>query len=404
MSDGHIEAIIAHELAHARRFDNASAALHTLVEAAFWFYPLVWWMERRMIEERELACDEIVIGLGGSPDAYAEALLKTCRFCVGSPLPCTSGVTGADLKKRVVGIMTARGLMRMTWPKRMLVGAAALCVAAVPVILGQLNVSTDWEKTAGGKMAFEVASVKENKSGVSASNMPASNVPLDAQNLYGPTGGLFSAANFPLLEYMRFAYKMTPEQDPALMSQVPWANTNRWDIEGRASGNPTKDQMRLMLQALLADRFKLKLHFETRQLPVFALVLNKPGEFGPQLRAHVDEPPCSAAAAGSSYPQRGIQVTVAGGFPESCGELLPLHPSAAGELRIGARDVPMAILAMLFSSPLTGVDRPVVDSTELKGNFDLIIEFMPQRNGRPASRRRRYGNDISGGCKRSTRS
>ena len=261
-----------------------------------------------------------------------------------------------------------------------------LLVIAVPWLVRAQSSQSDitaWEKDAGSKMAFDVASVKENKSGVSASNMPTSNVPLDAQNLYGPTGGLFSATNFPLLEYMRFAYKLTPEQDRALMSQVPWANTNRWDIEGRASDNPTKDQMRLMLQAVLADRFKLKLRFETRQLPVFAVVLNKPGKFGPQLRAHVDEPPCSAAPAGSSYPQRGIQSTVAGGFPESCGQLLPLRPSAAGDLRIGARDVPMAILAMLFSSPLTGVDRPVVDSTELKGNVDLIMEFTPQRNGVP---------------------
>lgn len=237
--------------------------------------------------------------------------------------------------------------------------------------------ASSWEKAAGGKMSFDVVSVKENKSGVSASNRPTSNVPLDAQDLYAPTGGLFSGTNFPLLEYMRFAYKLTPEETPALLSQVPWANTNRWDIQGRASGNPTKDQMRLMLQALLADRFKLVLHFETRQLPVFALVLNKAGKFGPQLRPHADDPPCSTSAPPPTS-AAGFQATDADGFPALCGGFLPLQPTASGVLRFGARDVPMAMFAMLFSSPATGVDRPILDRTGLTGKFDLIIEFAPQ--------------------------
>jgi bla regulator protein BlaR1 len=157
LEDEHIEAIMAHELAHARRFDNATAALHMLVEALFWFHPLVWWMERRMIEERERACDEVVIGLGGSANAYAEGVLRTCRFCIESPLPCVTGVTGADLKKRVVNIVTARTLMRMTLSKKLLLGAASLCVVAAPVLLGQMNTLNDWEKAAGGKMALGVA-------------------------------------------------------------------------------------------------------------------------------------------------------------------------------------------------------------------------------------------------------
>lgn len=258
-------------------------------------------------------------------------------------------------------------------------GCILLVITAPWLVRAQSSESdgTNWEKVAGGKMSFEVASVKENESGVSDSNRPTSNIPLDAQDLYAPTGGLFSAANFPLLEYMRFAYKLTPEQSQALYSQVSWANTNRYDIQGRASGDPTKDQIRLMLQALLADRFKLALHFETRQLPVFALVLNKPGKFGPQLRPHADDPPCSTAPPPPTS-SAAFQATTIGGFPEICGGFLPLEPSASGLLRFGARDVPMAILAMLSSSRLTGIDRPVLDGTGLTGKFDLIIQFTPQ--------------------------
>ena len=264
-----------------------------------------------------------------------------------------------------------------------ILGCACGCILVVitaPWLVHAQSSESDaasWEKAAGGKMSFEVASVKENKSGVSVSNRPTSNIPLDAQNLYAQTGGLFSATNFPLLEYVRFAYKLTPEQSQALYYQVRWANTNRWDIQGRASGNPTKDQMRLMMQTLLADRFKLALHFETRQLPVFALVLNKPGKFGPQLRPHADDPPCSTAPPPPTS-AAGFQAADAGGFPELCGGFLPLQPSASGLLRFGARDVPMAMFAMLFSNPLTGVDRPIFDRTGLPGKFDLIIEFAPQ--------------------------
>ena len=106
LEDAHLEAILAHELWHVRRRDNLAAAIHMLVEAIFWFHPLVWWLGARLVEERERACDEAVLELGGERQVYAESILKVCEFCVGSPLACVSGVTGADLKKRIVHIMS----------------------------------------------------------------------------------------------------------------------------------------------------------------------------------------------------------------------------------------------------------------------------------------------------------
>ena len=67
---------------------------------------------------------------------------------------------------------------------------------------------------------------------------------------------------------------------------MPWTTEDRFDIEARAPGNPTKADYRLMMQSLLADRFKLTVHYETRVVPLFELVLAKPGKFGPQLRLH----------------------------------------------------------------------------------------------------------------------
>ncbi len=147
----------------------------------------------------------------------------------------------------------------------------------------------DWQTAAGGKMSFDVASVKQNKSGnASANNPPYSNVPLSPGDIYSATGGLLSATNWPLWQYMVFAYKLGGNELQAVRTELPkWAATDRFDIQARATGNPTKDQMRLMMQSLLADRFKLTLHYESRQLPVFALSFwRKAGKTGPQFQAH----------------------------------------------------------------------------------------------------------------------
>ncbi len=106
LEDMHLETVVAHEVCHVRRRDNLTAAIHMVVEAIFWFFPVVWWLESRLVEERERACDEEVLQLCGQRGVYAESILKVCEFCVESPLACVSGVTGADLKKRVVQIMT----------------------------------------------------------------------------------------------------------------------------------------------------------------------------------------------------------------------------------------------------------------------------------------------------------
>jgi bla regulator protein blaR1 len=137
--DTHLEAVVAHEVWHVRRRDNLVGALHMVVEAAFWFHPLVWWLGGRLIDERERACDEKVLEMGSERRVYAESILKTCRFCAGLPLACLSGVTGADLKKRIVAIMTQDVSRRLSLSGKLLLGSAVLATFAAPVLLGSLN-------------------------------------------------------------------------------------------------------------------------------------------------------------------------------------------------------------------------------------------------------------------------
>lgn len=239
----------------------------------------------------------------------------------------------------------------------------------------------DWQIAAGGKMEFDVASVKQDTATPSAQTIH-SNIPLGPQDLFSPTGGLLSSTNFPLMQYMVFAYKLAPDQVRSLAPNLPkWASTDRFDIQARAQGNPTKDQFRLMMQALLADRFKLAVHYETKQLPVFGLVLEKPGKLGPHLREHPKDSPCSSAA---NLPANPAQLpTVEGGFPEPCGAITvwPVTGSP-GLLRAGGRNMPIETIASSMSlTQLTGIDRPVLNKTGLIGEFDFVMEFAPQFNG-----------------------
>src|SRR4051794_29508392 len=90
------------------------------------------------------------------------------------------------------------------------------------------------------------------------------------------------SATFDLGVYIGFAYKLPHFQTAGALANAPgWLRTTSYDIEAKAQGNPTKDQMRLMMQSLLADRFKLVVHFETRDLPVSALTQVKTGKLGP---------------------------------------------------------------------------------------------------------------------------
>jgi bla regulator protein BlaR1 len=115
LDDAQLRAILAHELCHVRRRDNLAASLHMIVEAMFWFHPLVWWIGARLVEERERACDEEVLRMGSEPAAYAGGILQVCEYCLESPLASVSGVTGADLKQRIERIARNRLARKLGW-------------------------------------------------------------------------------------------------------------------------------------------------------------------------------------------------------------------------------------------------------------------------------------------------
>ena len=158
------------------------------------------------------------------------------------------------------------------------------------------------------------------------------------------------------------AYQLKPQQIAGLPT---WAMAERFDVEARAEGNPGKDQKLSMLQSLLADRFKLIVHREAHEAPIYALVVAKKGKTGPSLELHSDEAQCSAP--GESLPRADGTLP-----PGPSGNFSTFFTK--NSMHTKGQKISMARLADYLS---TRVDHVVVDMTGLTGLFDVDVEYAP---------------------------
>jgi bla regulator protein blaR1 len=131
-----IRAVLAHERCHVAWRDNVAATLHMIVEALFWFHPLIWWLGMRMVDERERACDEQVLAEGHAPQSYAEGILRVCEHYLESRLACVAGVSGANLRRRIQAIVKNRAIERLSAVRKLMITLAACATIAVPVGVG----------------------------------------------------------------------------------------------------------------------------------------------------------------------------------------------------------------------------------------------------------------------------
>jgi len=221
-------------------------------------------------------------------------------------------------------------------------------------------------------MAFDVASVKRDLEPYPPDGRPPhSNFPLGSGDAYSTNGGLLIATKWPLYVFIGFAYKTTTYENSRLTQQLPkWASIEHFDIEARAEGTPTKDQMRLMMQSLLAQRFKLAVHREVEQVPVYGVVEEKTGRLGPNFRPHAAEQPCSAT--GTSSDQQTSEST----------QLMPCGTMSghffSGRMHVEGRGLTLDQLAdYLQQMQMPALDRPVLDDTHLAGTYDFTLEWTP---------------------------
>ncbi len=136
LTPAELEAVLLHELAHARRCDNLSSAFVHLVVCLFWFHPVLWLIERRLNVERERACDETVIASGVAAAIYAAGILKVCKFHLFEATAGVSTMSGADLTRRLEIILDNRISTRLLYIPHFLIACLALLITLVPLAGG----------------------------------------------------------------------------------------------------------------------------------------------------------------------------------------------------------------------------------------------------------------------------
>jgi bla regulator protein BlaR1 len=357
LTPAQLNAVLAHEMCHVRRRDNLTAAIHMAVEAIFWFYPLTWWIRARLIEERERACDEAVLQFGSDAEVYAEGILTVCKFFVESPVACVSGISGSDLKKRITRIMTQSFASKLTLGRKLLLAAIGVAAIALPVAFGLLRAvpsRAQSQDSNAGAHVYEVASIRPDKSG-------------DPRfQIMSMSNGF--TANTTLQALIRLAYGV---EDNQISGAPKWVDSDKYEVEAKMDGATAAELDKLgddqseparlrMLQALLEDRFKLMLHRETKELPVYSLVVAKNG---PKLQAKPGEPD-------------GDGRTGPDGRPAVGGHFMRMGRGQLNGHSIGMKEIVRSLSQQL--------GRTVVDRTGLTGNYDFSLQWTPDE-GQPSA-------------------
>ena len=241
------------------------------------------------------------------------------------------------------------------------------------IILTTLSAQTPepaWQKAAGPPQTFEVASVRQDKGDFTPPSFA-----LSADDWFNDPNGRFHA-DFALPTYITFAYKiwLTPAEEGAVLAKLPaWVKSDRFLIEATAPPHATKDQYRLMMQALLADRFGLKLHFEQHEAPVLAMTLAKPNTPGPRLIPHNQGPPCDAKPTPQTFPYDCYSYSA--------------KPTKDNLWLNGSRATTMDLLAnfvALAAGASDEIGHRVVDRTGLTGLWDFTLEAPSPQSPSPS--------------------
>jgi uncharacterized protein (TIGR03435 family) len=375
LAPAQLRALIAHERCHVVHRDNLVAALHMVVEAIFWFHPAVWWLESRLIDERERACDEAVLQSGNRPEDYAEGILEVCRQSVGLRLACVAGVSGSNLRARVEAIMRREIGSPLTRTGRWTL-AAALAVAVGGPVAGGALLAQSRLVVAADAPRFDTVSITSvgPVRAVRGARGPLqfeleANV-IRAESSHWQSNDLPRVV-LPLHGFIQAAYgvsRLMVEGGPA------WVTSELFAIEATAAGALRPEQTIDRLRSLLADRFKLTMRRETRTMPVYELAVApggirvapmQPGECIPRGtpwdKIPLERPFFMCGGGGrmrmlSQSPETGT------------------IPRWARVARIEFGDIDMAGAINTIAGQ---VERPIIDRTGFTARFNLLLEFAP---------------------------
>lgn len=253
-----------------------------------------------------------------------------------------------------------RRVMLRQFGDAVILGSALCFLTSIPLTCAAVaQSSTEPAVRSGEKLAFERATVRRVPLPAKVDSL----FPLGPGDAFSQTGGRFKATDN-LLHYLGFAYKLSPEQMTALAHEAPqWVVAVPFKIEAESSRpNVSKDQMRWMMQSLLAGRFHLAIHAEERTFPMYELTVNDPGQARRELRLHANRSNCTTGSSKSG-----------------CGsEIVTLDCTSCREIE--AKGLSMGqFAAFLTRQTKLGV---VVDQTGLSGSYEFRLTWDPTGDAR----------------------
>ena len=232
---------------------------------------------------------------------------------------------------------------RLNLSRKCLLFIAGGVALTTPISIGILTAPTLQAQSLADPPVSYVASIKPNKA-----------MDVHTFSEYSASGRL-TATGVTVASLLRIAYHIQPYQ---LIGAPAWISTKRYDINAKVDDNPPPSQQ-ILLKALLRDRFKLLVHNETRELPIFALVVaRRDGKLGPQLTKSAFD--CAAYFAGPHAPPQP-------GHALNCATNI-------GPGSLFGKAIPMSQLA---TSLAPFVSRFTLDKTGLTGGFDVELTWSP---------------------------
>jgi uncharacterized protein (TIGR03435 family) len=312
------------------------------------YHPAVWWISGHIRTERELGCDDVAVSVTGDVLTYARALaeLESAR---PAHVSAAMAASGGSLVHRVARLLGQSRPVPRTLAGPAIVATALLLAITAFAVFGQ----------PAARPKFEAASIKPS----STTNF----------RMVRPLPGRLEA-DAPVRLLMQNAYTVQPFQ---IVGGPDWIGSTRYQVEAKADGNANRAQLFLMLQSLLEDRFQLKIHRETRELPVYTLVAARSGLKLPSPKEGAcdtvgpDAPP--DWAGGQMRPPQQGQPPLA-----HCGNVTVALASSGARMQGG--NIPMQEFVRMLSMVL---DRSVIDKSGFTGLFDLRLDFLPDETTPP---------------------
>jgi uncharacterized protein (TIGR03435 family) len=360
LTPAQVQAILAHELAHIRRHDFVANLLQTVVETLLFYHPAVWWLSTRIRTEREHCCDLVAVNACGDSVSYAEALteLETWRTAETSLALAATGGPLVDRVRRILG-QPVEDASRVA------------SLASLAVVGGLLLLML------GGVNALGAAQPLDQ----SPAGTPASPDAVDAEPwsvVFSHTTSELRFIGFSGRDLVRFAHQFPGER---VVGGPSWIDTETFSLAMHLDGPPSAGQMPSIVRGLLEERFMLQTHVETRDVPVYALVMARSGAPGPNLQVSTTDCFDTDAWIASGQPPRDVRLGA---------DRQPICGEEAWDSSISRKSF-VAISMAQFAERLGGFSelasiqgerwprtRDVVDRTGLTGRFDVSLRvFRP---------------------------